>query len=121
MHILLTLLINSMVIHGHWPPELLNSTIVDTVLLDKYSALLATSSLQFAFKKHHSTVLCTAILLETVSYFKKRNSNVYICLLYASKAFDRINHGKLFRLLLQRGIQSNSIQFISSTHQHFIQ
>ena len=68
MHILLTLLINSMVIHGHWPPELLNSTIVsipkdnrgslsnsehyrgialsncickiiDTVLLDKYSAL----------------------------------------------------------------------------------
>ena len=86
MHILLTLLINSMVIHGHWPPELLNSTIVsipkdnrgslsnsenyrgialsncickiiDTVLLNKYSAFLATSSLQFAFKKHHSTVL----------------------------------------------------------------
>ena len=28
MHILLTLLINSMVIHGYWPPELLNSTIV---------------------------------------------------------------------------------------------
>ena len=71
MHILLTLLINSMVIHGHWPPELLNSTIVsipkdnrgslsnsenyrgiapsncickiiDTVLLNKYSAFLAT-------------------------------------------------------------------------------
>ena len=83
MHILLTLLINSMAIHGHWPPELLNSTIVsipkdnrgslsnsenyrgialsncickiiDTVLLDKYSALLATSSVQFAFKKHHT-------------------------------------------------------------------
>ena len=28
MHILLTLLINSIVIHGYWPPELLNSTIV---------------------------------------------------------------------------------------------
>ena len=70
MHILLTLLINSMVIHGHWPPELLNSTIlsipkdnrgslsnsenyrgialsncickiIDTVLLNKYSAFLA--------------------------------------------------------------------------------
>ena len=133
MHILLTLLINSMVIHGHWPPELLNSTIVsipkdnrgslsnsenyrgialsncickiiDTVLLNKYSAFLASSSLQFAFKKHHSTVLCTAILLETVSYFKERNSNVYSCMLDASKAFDRINHGKLFRLLLQRGM-----------------
>ena len=122
---MLTLLINSMVIHGHWPPELLNSTIVsipkdnrgslsnsenyrgialsncickiiDTVLLNKYSPFLATSSLQFAFKKHHSTVLCTAILLETVSYFKERTSNVYSCLLDASKAFDRINHRKLF-------------------------
>ena len=113
MHIkffLLTLMINSIVIHGHWPPELLNSTIVsipkdnrgslsnsenyrgialsncickiiDTVLLNKYSAFLATSSLHFAFKKHHSTVLCTAILLETVSYFKERHCNVYSCLL----------------------------------------
>ena len=33
MHILLTLLINSMVIHCHWPPELLNSTI-DTIPKD---------------------------------------------------------------------------------------
>ena len=138
MHILLTLLINSMVIHGHWPPELLNSTIVsipkdnrgslsnsenyrgialsnciglckiiDTVLLNKYSAFLATSSLQFAFKKHHSTVLCTAILLETVSYFKELNSNVD-----ASKAFDRINHGKLFRLLLQRGMPPLIVRFL---------
>ena len=142
MHILLTLLVNSMVIHGHWPPELQNSTIVsipkdnrgslsnsenyrgialsnckckiiDKVLLDKYSALLATSSLQFAFKKHHSTVLCTAILLETVSYFKKRNSNVYSCLLDASKAFARINHGKLFRLLLQRGMPPLIVRFLN--------
>ena len=110
-----------MVIHGHWPPELLNSTIVSIpkdnrgslsnsenyrgialsncicmVLLNKYSAFLASSSLQFAFKKHHSIVLCTAILLETVSYFKERNSNVYSCMLDASKAFNRIITGNYF-------------------------
>ena len=68
--------------------------------------------MQFAFKKHHSTVLCTAILLETVSYFKERNSNVYSCLLDATKAFDRINHGKLFRLLLQRGMPPLIVRFL---------
>ena len=80
-------------------------------ILLKYSAFLATSSLQFAFKKHHSTVLCTAILLETVSYFKERNSNVYSCLFDASNAFDRINHGELFRLLLQRGMPPLIVRF----------
>ena len=128
-----------MVSHGHWPPELLNYTVVsipkdsrgslsnsenyrgialsncickiiDTVLLKKY--FLATSSLQFAFKKHHSTVLCTAVLLETVGYFKERNCNVYSCLLDASKAFDRINHGKRFRLLLHRGMPPIIVRFL---------
>ena len=130
-----------MLIHGHWPPELLNSTIVsipkdsrgslsnsenyrgialsnckiiDTVLLKKYSTFIATSSLQFALKKHHSTLLCTAILFETVSYFKERNSNVYSCLIDASKAFDRINHGKLFRLLaIAQGHASNYSAFFN--------
>ena len=125
MPILLTLLINSMVIHGHWPPALLNSTIVsipkdsrgslsnsehyrgialsncickiiDTVSLKKYSTFLATSSLQFAFKKHHSTVLCTAMLLETVSYFKERNSNVYSCLLDVARLSIGLITGNYF-------------------------
>ena len=62
-----------------------------------------TSDLQFAFKEHHSTVLCGAVLIETVSYFRERGSDVYCCLLAASKAFARINYGKLFNLLLRRG------------------
>ena len=36
---------------------------------------------------------------------------IYSCLLDASKAFDRINHGKLFRLLLQRGIPPLIVRF----------
>ena len=29
-------------------------------------------------------------------------SDVYCCLLYASKAFDRVHYGKLFRMLLSK-------------------
>ena len=36
--------------------------------------------------------------------FDNGNSNVYCCLLDASKAFDKINYGKLFSTLLQRNI-----------------
>ena len=31
-----------------------------------------TSDLQFAFKEHHSTVLYSVVLIETVSYFRER-------------------------------------------------
>ena len=37
-------------------------------------------------------------------------SNVYACLLDASKAFDKINHGKLFRCLLYRRVPPHLIQ-----------
>ena len=64
--------------------------------------ILNTSDLQFAFKEGHSTVMCTTALEETVQYFQKGDSNVYACLLDdASKAFDRVHYGKLFRLLLE--------------------
>ncbi len=40
---------------------------------------------------------------ETVSYYVYNGTNVYGLLLDASKAFDRVNYCKLFRLLLDRG------------------
>lgn len=39
---------------------------------------------------------------QVVNYFNNRGSNVYIASLDATKAFDRINHFKLFTTLLQR-------------------
>ena len=45
--------------------------------------------------------------METVSYFTARHTDVYYaCLLDASKAFDRVNFGKLFMLLLERNMPS---------------
>ena len=50
--------------------------LIDIVFIDKYSDALFTSQLQFGFKKNHSTVLCTSVLLETVSYFMQIYSGV---------------------------------------------
>jgi len=43
--------------------------VFDLLLLDRYIDLLVTSQLQFGFKAHRSTNMCTAILNETVSYY----------------------------------------------------
>ena len=46
--------------------------------------------------------MCTALYMETIHYFNYRNTNVYSCLLDASKTFDKVYYGKLFRLLIKR-------------------
>ena len=133
MKILITLMINSMFGHGFTPDDLLESVItsipkdsrgnlcvddnyrgialcsalckvIDLIIIDKYSDKLLTSELQFAFKPDHSTNMCTTIFKEVCSYYKSRNTDVYVCLLDASKAFDRVHYGKLFQLLSRRRI-----------------
>ena len=76
--------------------------IIDYILLEKYEDELRTSGLQFAYKHGHSTTMCTSVLKEVIMHYNANGSNVYACLLDASKAFDRVNHGKLFQLLLDK-------------------
>ena len=78
--------------------------IIDIIIMDKYLDRLITSELQFAFKKEHSTNMCTAILKEVCNYYRAKGSEVFVTLLDATKAFDRVHYGKLFRLLEKRNI-----------------
>ena len=48
---------------------LFNGKIVDMLISDRYSNQLMTSNAQFAFKKCHSTSMCTALVKEVVSYY----------------------------------------------------
>ena len=57
---------------------------------------------QFGFKKQHSTTQCTFVVNEVINYYNRNGSTVRAVLLDASKAFDRVQYVKLFRLLLQR-------------------
>ncbi len=133
LHDRITFLLNVMFSHGHTPKALLKAKIisipkdrlgnlsnsdnyrgialcialgkvVDLVVLHKYSDKFATNSLQFAYKKGHSTVQCTTVLKEVVKYFWEGSSNVYSCFIDATKAFDKVSFTKLFELLLARNL-----------------
>ena len=58
--------------------------------------------MQFGYKPNHSTTSCTTVLKEIIKYYLRGNSNVYCCLLDASKALDKIHFGKLFKTLISK-------------------
>ena len=131
--VIITLLFNSMLIHGIAPDDLLTGTMIplikdrrgnsqnsdnyraltigtglskllEIVILNRQTNALKTSELQYGFKTESSTTMCTFMVLETISYYKSRGSNVHMLLLDASKAFDRVNYIKLFNKLIEKGM-----------------
>jgi len=50
--------------------------------------------------------MCTMILKESVAYYVNNGSSVYCCFLDATKAFDRVEYCKLFRMLIKRRLSS---------------
>jgi len=134
-------LVTQMLSHGHNPEVLLRSSIVsipkdtrgnlsasdnyrgislfnginkviDWIILQKYSDKLTTHNLQFGFKQHHSTSLCTAVLKDVASHYISHGSKVYACLIDASKAFDRVRHDILFKLLTDRHLPPLVVNFL---------
>ena len=63
----------------------------DYVFIDLNMDYLKTDDMQFGFKNNHSTGLCTAVYIETINHSINEGSDVYSCLIDASKAFDRVH------------------------------
>ena len=145
MHLLIAILLNTVTRHGHMPSELLLSTICsipkdargnicdmenyrgialssclskihDIIILNKYSAQLCTSEMQFAFKGHHSTSMCTLVLKEVASYFQRNKGDTFTAIIDASKAFDRIQHDKLFEVLVKRKLPAIIIRILLDSY-----
>ena len=47
---------------------------------------------------------CSFVAREVIEYYRSRGSSVYIALLDASKAFDRVEFTSLFQMLLDKSI-----------------
>ena len=77
------------------------SKVFEWCILIKFHGAFATSSLQFGFKPGVSTDLCTGLIKNVTARYCYNRSPVYGCFLDASKAFDRVDHGLLFKKLLQ--------------------
>lgn len=145
LNVLLSLLFNSMLVHGYFPKELLKSTIIsipkdrsaslansdnyrgislfnsmcklfDYVTIKLCDGKLDTSDMQFGFKQQHSTSMCTLVLREVVDHYLEGNSNVYCCLLDASKAFDKVHYGKLFTMLLTKQISPCILRLLINSY-----
>ena len=92
------------------------SRVIDYIILERHSDDLKTAHLQFAYKKEHSTTMCTAMIKEVVAHYTSNGSFVYGCLLDATKAFDRVNCGKLFSLLYDRNLPGVVIRFLLDSY-----
>ena len=70
------------------------------------------NQLQFGFKKKSNCSQAIFVLTQVIDYFVKRKSNVFVASLDATKAFDRVNHVKLFSKLIDRGLSGKLVKLI---------
>ena len=90
--------------------------VFDYVIIELYQNTLVSSDMQFAYKSQHSTALCSVVYLETLQYYRQNGSQVYSCLLDASKAFDRIHYEKLFNILISRKLPAFIIRVLFDSY-----
>ena len=88
------------------------SKIFETFLLSKYSSYMSTDDLQFGFKKDLGCNHAIFALRQVINYFNERGSNVYLASLDAQKAFDRLNHFKLYSTLIRNGLPTCFVKLI---------
>jgi len=77
--------------------------ICEYCIVHQYEHLLSSDTLQFVFKKNMSCLHAIFVLMQSVDYFVRNGSDVFMSSLDARKAFDRVNHVKLFDKLIDRG------------------
>ena len=94
------------------------SKVFESVFLLKYEKYLITCSNQFGYKKGHSTDLCIYALKEFIEYYKKRSTSVFVTMLDASKAFDKVNFWMLFDKLITRSVPLFIVRILAVWYTH---
>ena len=72
------------------------SKLIELTIHNRYESILISCDNQFGFKKNLSTDMRIFSFKQIVHYYVSKSSPVYVCFIDASKAFDRVNHYKLF-------------------------
>ncbi len=139
----LTLLFNMFISHCYIPVDLIQTTIVpllknkagDISDMSNYRAIALSNSIskvlenvlltcfqacddyddyhQFGFRRNHSTTLACSVLKNTVDYYRRHGSYVFVCLLDLSKAFDSVDHKLLFQKLYSLNVPGNILKLLA--------
>jgi len=72
---------------------------------------MCVNDLQFGFKKNMGCSHAIFVLQQCTEYFLQQGSNVYMAALDTTKAFDRVNHIKLFHLNMPFNLLHTDITF----------
>ena len=72
---------------------------MEYIILLKCPNIAESHPLQYGFKANSSTLHAEFLLSETIRFYNRKNSPVYICSLDAEKAFDSCNWDILFEKL----------------------
>uniref|UniRef100_A0A3P9H128 Reverse transcriptase domain-containing protein n=1 Tax=Oryzias latipes TaxID=8090 RepID=A0A3P9H128_ORYLA len=89
------------------------SKLFEIILLDMITEFVKTTHNQFGFKEKLGTDMCIYALKEMIYKYRSLNSSVFLCFLDASKAFDRVNHKKLFMKLTKRGVPKCLVRILA--------
>ena len=84
----------------------------DWVFIILYNKSFQLDALQFSYQPNCSTSMCTWMAIETIDYFLRNNSEVFLCTMDMTKAFDNVKHSKLFEKLIQRDIPAIILRFL---------
>ena len=90
--------------------------IMDACIINKQCHVFQFHDLMFAYKDNHSTVQCASTIKEKIGYYNLNKSPVYMCMLDASKAFDKVILLLLFNKLRLKGICPLLLRFIINMH-----
>jgi Reverse transcriptase (RNA-dependent DNA polymerase) len=86
------------------------------IFINKHYDDLSTSELQFGLKKKRSMNHCSMVLKETIAYYVQQDSMVYCTMLDVTKAFDRVQYCKLFRLLVDRKLTAVWVRLLANMY-----
>ena len=80
--------------------------LLDWIIILLFGDKLGLHDLQFAYQPGISGNMCTYAVLETVDYFLRNGSEVFMCTMDMTKAFDMTKHSLLFSKMVQAGLSA---------------
>ena len=86
--------------------------ILDWIIILLFGDTFGLNDLQFAYQPGISGNMCTYAILETVDYFLRNGSEVFLCKMDMTKAFDVTMHSLLFTKMLHAGLSAIFVRLL---------